>query len=432
MGAADAKPVELSPWAAAPRGSVRLPGSKSITNRALVLAAISPAPVTLLDPLDADDTRRLAACLRTMGAQVSPLMGTDLLVDGRGLAGSAAEAAVHCGDGGTPARFAMALSLLRRGSTRIDGSDALRRRPMADGATLLQAMGASCRWLEAPERLPLLVQPAAPAALARELAVGRTASSQFISALLLVAPALPHGVLLRLSEPPTSASYVALTIEWLRRFGATVEETAGAIRVACGMRAPSRVQVPPDASSAIFWAALAAMRPGSDLLLEGVEADGQPDVGAIQALRAMGAAVDWTPAGCRVRGAPLRGVELDASSWPDGAVMVAVAAAVASGATTLRGLGTLRVKESDRIAALAAELERVGIRTAAGGDWLRVEPAPLAPGARIRTWNDHRIAMAFGVLGATGTPLLVEDPGCVAKSDPGFWERLERLRTASA
>jgi len=473
-------------------GRLRVPGSKSLSTRAIILAAISPAPVLLRDLLVAEDTERLLAAVNTMGARVSRVLGADWRIDGAPLRADARPAAINLGDGGAPTRFAMALASLRSGVTVVDGSERMRERPIEDGVRLLRALGVRIDALEGENALPLRVHGAfgtpRPSATARfdgpELDVARTASSQFVTALLLIAPALPAGLRLRFTEAPTSASYLSLTLEALSAFGARVvidrgggteargmtgsaragartsasgsastseqSLSAGAsITVDPGLRAPASYEVPVDASSAVVWAAAAAIVPGSRLELEGVRRDAQPDVQAIEAIGRMGAEIEWRDDALVVTHAPLRGVDLDASAWPDGALAVAAAATAARGATRLRGLGTLRVKESDRLAAVALEFGRLGHIVRIEGDDLVIDPGAADSGAaatRVRadaasaarpstalaevvvdTHRDHRMAMSLALLGLRRGGVIVDDPGCVAKSYPGFWRQLALL-----
>lgn len=428
------------------RGVARLPGSKSLTHRALAVAALAEGTSVVEGALDAEDPRRFIAALEALGVEVrregppaSPtarlaVVGTSGPLDGG--------ATVDLGESGTGARFVMALATLASGPIRIDGAEGLRRRPMQDGIAVLRALGATIRESGDPGRLPLEV--AGGGLRGGRVAVGETTSSQFLSACLLVAPATSHGVELELTAPPTSAPYLWMTLRVLREAGLIVEldrDLPGEGSTAGG---PTRIRVPrqpinarawsiePDASSAIFLAAAAAIVPGSSILIERLQrSGGQPDAAAIDALARMGATVEWTTRGVRV-GAPtaLRGIELDASGCPDAVPALAVVAACASGSSRLSGLATLRVKESDRIEAIAEGLRACGVGVEVGPDWLTVSPGSMPPmPALVDPRGDHRIAMAFAVLGLRREGLAVLDPACVGKSDPRFWERLDAVRT---
>lgn len=468
--------VRIEPAGGPLRGRVRVPGSKSLSTRALMLAALAERPVVLLDLLMAEDTERLLEALRAMGVTVGRLFGSDWSIDGRGLREADRRAAINLGDGGAPTRFAMALAAMRAGPTEIDGSARMRERPVDDGVRLLRELGVRVDYLQGEARLPVLVHGGTLAPEGRsldhaplrarendctaevegvpEIAIGRTASSQFVSALMLVAPSMTRGLRLRFVDTPTSASYLALSIDALRAFGARVsmggvtdatdaapargaEADTGPRRgttltIAPGYEAPATFEVPADASSAIVWVAAAAMIPGSRVELVGVRRDAQPDRRAIEAIGAMGARLAWSSDALTVEHGALRGIDIDAEQWPDGALAVAAAATAASGATRLRSLGTLRVKESDRLAALTLELRRFGVPTRVEGDDLLVEATRTSPEAAtdrviVDTHRDHRIAMAMALVGLARGGVTVRDPGCVAKSYPDFWRHLRSM-----
>lgn len=427
-------------------GAVRVPGSKSLTNRALVLAALAGGTSVLEGALRSEDTDGL---LRALGAVGIPCAaeGDRLRVEGcAGQVPNAREVRVDMGEGGTPTRFMLAVAALAASPVVVDGSTRMRERPIADGVDLLRRLGVQAEYAEAEGRLPVRIVPGPAAPRGGTVIARPTASSQFISALLLVAPWFREGVTLEFVGAPTSQSYVELTVDELRRWGANVQETRGpggvleTVRVAPGPLAPRlHVAIEPDASSAAYWGVAAAVVEDSDLLLAGLPADSrQPDMGVFAALRAMGAEVHGGRDGLRVAwagargGAPLRPVQVDASGFPDGALAIAAAAALASGPSRITGLSTLRVKESDRLEALRAELERIGCRARVTEGAIETLPSgiPAPHGVRIRTYRDHRIAMSFAAIGLRTGGLLVEDPGCTAKSYPGFWADLARLRAA--
>jgi len=430
---------------------VRVPGSKSMTNRALVLAALARGTTVLRHALRSEDTDALAAAITALGVRVETGAGEDAFTVHAAGAGLPAGEEVHVdlGDGGTPTRFATALAALAPRVTVIDGSARMRERPVADGVALLRALGADAGWAGAEGRLPVRVDGRAGPPRGGTLRVGKVASSQFVSALMLTGCRMPHELTLEFDEPPTSASYVELTADELRAWHVPVDvlrAPGGALR---SVRVRSAVPdaggertVEPDASSALYWAAAAALVPASSVTLAGLaRASGQPDMRAIDVLAAMGAVVEDAPAGIRVRSrasagdspAPLGGTRADCSACPDGALMLIAAAAVAAGPSRFEGLGTLRVKESDRIAAMAHGLRRVGAHAEFGEDWIEVTPIPAHRhvDAQVDPHGDHRIAMSFAVLGLRTGGIRVMNPDCVSKSYPGFWEELGRIREAS-
>ncbi|MFO0873296.1 MAG: 3-phosphoshikimate 1-carboxyvinyltransferase [Phycisphaerales bacterium] len=429
------------------RAAVRPPGSKSITNRALLLAALGDGASRIEHALRSDDTDALVAALRTLGVAID-FDGDAIVVegcDGRLPRGGS----IDLGDGGTPTRFMLAAACLAAGTVEIDGSPRLRERPIADGVDLLRLLGATIEYMEAPGRLPVRVHGGARASGAGavrgastglhggRVRVGATSSSQFISALMLVAPFLREGLEIEYLSAPTSASYLSLTRAVLRAVGVEVRDSS-LVGPRCDRIAATRVRVgafavEPDASSAAYWFVASALVPGSRIVVDGLAAGSpQPDIGMLEVLERVGAS--WTssrsPRRTIVEGPPrLRPFDLDLGHMPDGAMAAAMLAARAEGPSTLRGLETLRVKETDRIAALATELAKLGCRTTATDHTLRIDPVdaherPVV----IATYNDHRMAMAFAVLGLARRGISIEHPECVGKSYRSFWEDLARVR----
>jgi 3-phosphoshikimate 1-carboxyvinyltransferase len=434
-------PLPIEPVAAPLAARLRAPGSKSATNRAIVLAALASGRSRLEGILVAEDTLRLVAGFEALGVRVAR-EGDCAVVEGCG-GRLPRGGAVDLGDGGTPTRFLIAAATLAAGPVVVDGSARMRERPVEEGIALLRRLGARIETTErvvdgkAVEALPVVVHPSAPLAGGR-LEVGRTASSQFLSALLLIAPTFAAPLELSYSEPPTSASYLELTVEALATFGVEVATLRDDGRLRGHRVAPQPIRateqrIEPDASSAAYAALAAAIVPGSRVLLEGLSlASRQPDLRFLGALSAMGVGVEAESGGILVVGPDsLAGIDIDASDFPDAAIALAVACARASGPSVLRGLRTLRVKESDRLAALATELSRVGACAAIEGDALRIDPGDAArrgDPVAIETYRDHRMAMAFAILGLVRSGISIVDPRCVGKSYPDFWSDLARLR----
>ena len=418
--------------------SVRPPGSKSLTNRFVILAALCRGEGVLRHPLRADDTDRLLAAIETLGGIVRS-EGDVLRLDG-GDGRFPSGGSIDLGAGGTPTRFMVAAAALARLPVEIDGSARMRARPIGEGVEFVRKLGGRVEHLAVEGRLPVRVEPA-DGLEGGELVVGRTASSQFVSAVMLVAPCTRRGVVIRFTEPPTSETYLDLTLVALAQVGVRTvverSESGGLLRI----EIPSQtigsfdVDIEADASSAIYPAMLAAGLPGSRLKILGLGRQSrQPDLAALLALRSFGAEVEATDGHVLVLGPPqLNGVELDCSAFPDAAVGLAALAAIARSPSRFTGLETLRVKESDRIAALAIELRKIGCEVTEEPDAIKVAPPTgdrqqSSPPIRIGTWDDHRMAMSFGIIGSLIGGLEIEDPGCVAKSHPGFWGELEHLK----
>ncbi len=413
---------------------VLIPGSKSLTNRHLVLAALAEGRSTLQGILASDDCDRLRVALSQLGA-VFRREGDSWIVDGVG-GKPRGGGTIDLGHGGTPTRFMLAVASLCSEETVVDGSARMRERPVDEGVEMLVELGAKARFFRIAGALPVGMRGPLTG---RRIEVHRTASSQFVSALMLIAPAMPNGLEIRFHEPPTSASYLELSIDALRATGVTVGVTRHGVeqRELASITIPPQAipahaaLVEPDASSAVYFAALAALV-GGQIEIPQLELDGrQPDLFFFRDLAARGAEVQALQAGAggvlirAPQGARLRGVDSDYSSAPDAAVMAMVLASCADAPSLLTGLETLRVKESDRIASVAAGLRALGGKVDVGPDWVRVHPLPMqCTEAVVQTSQDHRIAMAFGILGCARDGVSVADPMVVEKSWPAFWDAL--------
>lgn len=458
-------PLPIEPVSRPFDAVIRPPGSKSLTNRALLLAALAHGTSTIRHALvEADDARRMLEAIDRLGARIEP-RGDVLVVSGVGgqWRTGGEPVTLDLGNAGTATRFLAAAAMLaprESGGIIIDGNARMRQRPIGELAAALQAVGVQTRSLGAEGYPPLHVLPVDPAALKSEVAFSRTASSQFVSALLLVAPWLPRGLTVRFTEPPTSASYIEMTIALLRRCGAQAKSgdlslpsavtvfptsTPGAAGAEFGLRGFT-YEVEPDASGAApFWAA-AALVPGSRVLVPGLWLEGgsgpcslQGDARCVRVLHRMGAQFELAPGGLAIRGDRLLGIEVDLSQMPDTAMALAAIMCFADGPSRITGLRTLRVKETDRIAALVAELSKVGARVepfaAAGDEGIAITPIPAAQRADATpvvfdTYDDHRMAMALALVGLRRKGVRVRDPGCVGKTYPGFWQDFARLRGA--
>lgn len=400
------------------------PGSKSLTQRWLLLAALADGDSVIENALQSDDVQAMVAGLVALGAQV--VWRADGALQVRGVAGRfPGGGLLHAGEGGTPARFLMAAAARARRSSVIDGSARLRLRPMQDGAALLNALGAQVSRCGEGE-LPLRVEPDAAGGRGGTIRMKRPSSSQFLSAVALTAPWMPEGLRVEVEGGMPSDSYVALTVQCLRSLGvvASWDDHTGSLQVEPALLQGFHVRVEPDASSAAYGFALAAIVPGSRVRVPGLRAaSAQPDLAVVEALRRLGARVESDAIGVAVcHAGALRGGVLDAGRWPDGSLAVMAAAATAVDTVELRGLATLADKESDRIACMRAWLEPMGVQVEHGADWMRIR-GPVRPGAeaRVDTRRDHRIAMSAAVLGAACGGVRVHDPACVSKSWPGFW-----------
>jgi len=434
------------------------PGSKSITCRAYVLAALAKGESRIIRPLRAEDTDYLLNALCTLGAEARWVPGDghdgeDVLITG--VAGRFPRGgSVYLGDGGTPTRFMIACACLAAEPVVVDASPRMRERPIAEGVDMLRRLGAKIEYVEQEGRLPVRVTPSTNLR-GGELTVGKTASSQFISAVVLVASFLQVPTRVRFAEPVISEPYIDVTCDVLATWGVIVArelhgESNGPTHTHHGkpiVIAPREVrsrrsEVEADASSAVYWAAAAAMIPTACVRFQRLRWNSiQPDMEILEVLSIAGARYGSdTSNRLFVQGRHrLEQASAGASGFPDGAMALAVAAASSSSPTSITGLATLRVKETDRIAALASELRKVGCAVETGEDWIKITPPSGSSSHRssdpaspiiIETYNDHRMAMAFAVLGLNptgGRPLAIRNPKCVAKSYPTFWRDFARL-----
>lgn len=412
------------------RGTVPAPPSKSATNRALLLAALSEESVEILRPLASQDTDRLAACLTAMGAVIEP---TEEGVRVHGPLGTPPDGDVvvlDAGASGTAARFLAAVACAVPGRFLLTGEPRLLERPVGPLVTSLREAGAKIDYDGRDARLPVSIR-------GRTLSGGRVTvdaseSSQFLSALLLASTALETGLSVRPAGRVASAPYVDTTVAVLREFGHDVARGEdGTIRVSRGARGPARYEVPGDWSSALPLLAAAGVA-GGEVTVTGLDwPSPDADARALDVLEAMGVAVDRS-AGA-IRASADRGnrsaVDVAAGEFPDAVPVLAALAVFAGGESRFREIAHLRHKESDRVAAIAGLLDSAGAAATPGEGELVVRgPAPRGEGLRrLPTFGDHRIAMAASLLALRLPGALIEDPRCVAKSYPGFFRDLETI-----
>ncbi len=445
-----------------PEATVVVPGSKSITNRALVAAAMAEGRSELRGALVADDTTAMASCLRSLGATVEQLsaesgdpataaesgdpataarMGRQRsdLFDVRGCAGRLAQGPVDLDArlSGTTARFLMPLLAAGPGPYLLDGGSPLRARPMTDGIAATRALGGVVvEERGAPGHLPVLVRPSASGTDRRaggshdEVVVRGDVSSQFLSGLLLAAPLRAGGLTVTVEGELVSKPYVAMTLAVMADFGVVAEISGSRYSVAPGAAyGAARYDVEPDASAASYFFAAAAIC-GGTVEVRGLSRGSlQGDLAFVEVLQRMGAAVRWGPDSVTVEGSGrLEGIEVDMRDLSDTAPTLAVTAVFASTPTRVTGIGFVRGKETDRIGSVVAELRRCGIEAAEADDGFVVQPGEPRP-ARIRTYDDHRMAMSFALLGLRAPGIEILDPHCVEKTFPGYFDALEQLRT---
>jgi 3-phosphoshikimate 1-carboxyvinyltransferase len=410
--------------------TVAVPGSKSLTNRALVLAALADGPSTLRDPLRARDTALMAAALQALGARIETT-GDGWLVTPAPLPGSASDSAaeaearpvrIECGLAGTVMRFVPPVATLASGRSTFDGDPPARTRPMRATIEALRALGAA---IDDGGRggLPFTVHGGT--AIGGSVTIDASASSQFISGLLLTGPRWPKGVEVRHVGPPLpSLPHIRMTVEAVRAAGAEVDDSEPGIwRLGPGTLAGRDVRIEPDLSSAAVFLAAAIVTGGRVTVPGWPQETTQPGDAMADILAEMGAAVIRSPEGLTVTGTQdIRGIDADLGQAGELVPVVAAVAALATTPTRLRGIAHLRGHETDRLAALARELNRLGADVQEMPDGLKIRPRPLTGGV-FRTYDDHRLAMAAAVLGLVVPGVQIENVQTTAKTLPDFTAR---------
>lgn len=414
-------------------GTVRLPGSKSISNRVLLLAALAEGATEVRDLLASDDTERMLDALKTLGVGVASLGGENWAITGCGGHFPVRQAELFLGNAGTAFRPLTAALALAGGDYVLKGVARMHERPIGDLVDGLRQLGADISYLGNDGFPPLQLKPAAiqPGGVVK---VRGDVSSQFLTGLLMALPLTGETVAVDVVGELISKPYIEITLAIMARFGVVVERDGWQrFTVKAGSRyvSPGTVYVEGDASSASYFLALGAIG-GGPVRVEGVGSESiQGDVKFAEALAQMGAVITTGPNWMEAR-APQGGlvaVDLDCNHIPDAAMTLATAALFARGTTTLRNIASWRVKETDRIAAMATELRKLGAEVEEGADYIRVTPASLQPAA-IDTYDDHRMAMCFS-LAAFGTPLRINDPKCVGKTFPDYFACFAKVSKAA-
>ena len=432
--------LDLPPLRAV-HGRVRLPGSKSISNRVLLLAALCSGRTVVHELLDSDDTQVMLQALRQLGCEVT-LAGTRATIDGIGDRPRQAQAELFLGNAGTAMRPLTAALAVLGGAYHLHGVPRMHERPIGDLVDALRALGCRIDYTGQPGYPPLDIgQP--QLRLDRPISVRGDVSSQFLTSLLMALPlaaeqAPADGIVIEVQGELISKPYIDITLQLLARFGVTVQRQGWQrfiIPRGCRYQSPGEIHVEADASSASYFIASGALSMGAEgqngLKIEGVGLDSiQGDIRFVDAARQMGADITGEPGALRVRPGrwPLAAIDLDCNAIPDAAMTLAVMALYADGPSTLRNIASWRVKETDRLAAMACELRKLGATVDEGPDFLRI--MPIAPGqwraASMATYDDHRMAMcaSLAAFNPDGRPVRIEDPRCVAKTFPNYFETL--------
>lgn len=412
-------------------GIVKLPGSKSLTIRALMLAALSEGTTTLSNVLDSDDARVMLGALAQLGVRLDDLGGQRWRVTGHAPF-AAREADIFVGNSGLSIRTLAAVLAFMPGTWRLHGVPRMHERPIGDLTDALAGVGAQVDFEGAAGFPPLLLHGRAPAVGGIRTRVKGTASSQFLTGLLQVGPiaAATADFVIDVEGELISKPYVDMTLGLMKRFGVSVRRDGYCqfvVPAGSRYRSPGAYMVESDASSASYFLA-AGLLGGGPVRVEGVgDTSLQGDIGFAEFLSRVGAQVQWGPDWIETRRAgAIRAFDEDFNTIPDAAMTAAVVALYADGPCRLRNIGSWRVKETDRLAAMATELRKCGAQVEEGPDWLSIVPPKQVKRAEIATYDDHRMAMSFSLV-RFASPVIIEEPGCTAKTYPAFFEDMAKV-----
>ena len=412
------------------RGSIRPPGSKSITNRALVCAALADGESVLSGALDSEDTQVMIAALAQLGVAVAAdRQRRTITLQGCQGRIPAAGGDLYVANSGTTVRFLAAMVALGRGTFRLDGTERMRERPIQDLLDALGQLGVDARSEQGSGCPPVVLNASGLSGGAAT--VRGDVSSQFLSGLLLAAPYAARPVELSVAGELVSQPYIRLTLAVMAAFG--VDVPAGDLKRLSVPRQSYRGQqydIEPDASAASYFFGAAAIT-GGEITVEGLSRQSlQGDVAFVECLERMGCHVRHDEDRITVKGGPLVGIEVDMNAISDTVQTLAAVALFARGPTTVRGVAHIRHKETDRIAALATELRKLGAEVDEYADGLRITPRVLRPAA-IDTYRDHRMAMSLALVGLASPGVVINDPGCTSKTYPEFFDDLATLTRAA-
>ncbi len=425
--------IEIHPLAAPPDATITVPGSKSLSNRALLAAALADGSCTLMGALFSDDTRLMAGALRMLGVQVvEDEVGARFRVHGTGGHVPASSAELFVGNSGTSARFLTGYVALGHGRYRIDGTPRMRERPIQPLLDALGTLGVRATAETGTGCPPVIVE--ATGIRGGKTEIAGSLSSQYLTSLLLVAPYMADGLEIAVAGALVSRPYIDLTIGLMAHFGVVVEEPeVNRFRVRGGQQYAARdYAVEPDASAASYFFAAAAVT-GGRVRIPGLGTHtGQGDLRFVDVLAQMGCTVLRTEDSVEVVGPQrLRGVDVDMGGISDTAQTLAAIAPFADAPVRFTGVAHNRVKETDRVGATATELRRLGVRVEEHPDGLTIYPSPVRS-AEVETYDDHRMAMSFTLLGLRVPGIEIADAECVAKTFPGFFEAIDGMRRRTA
>jgi 3-phosphoshikimate 1-carboxyvinyltransferase len=417
--------LEVTPLENPPDATIRVPGSKSVTNRALIIAALAVGSSRILNPLFSDDSFWLMNALVRLGIGVSADREKgEVYVSGQGGGFDASGVDLFVGNAGTVARFLPPVLALGRGPYTVDGVPRMRERPVAGLVDAMRQLGAAVAYAGEDGKFPLTIKGGG--LLGGEARFSASKSSQFISGLLMAAPYAEAPVTLY-PEGRKEWPYVGITAALMRAFGVEVVETSGRFAVDPATYCSREYEVEPDASGASYFMAAAAAT-GGRVRIPGLGSSSpQGDLRFAEVLHDMGCRVEITASTTEVIGPDrLRGVEVDMNAFSDTMITLSAIAPFAQGPTTIKNIAHTRLQETDRLRAVQTELNRLGIKTQTTPSSIRIIPGKIRPGV-VRTYGDHRMAMAFAVTGLVAPGIAIGDPGCVSKTFPGYFGALQSL-----
>jgi 3-phosphoshikimate 1-carboxyvinyltransferase len=401
---------------------IKAPPSKSYTNRALLISALAEGETVLKNALISDDTKFMKKALVRMGVSIRE-KGSELVVNGRG--GKLKPAEIYVGNAGTAMRFLTGAATLAEGNVVLDGNDRMRQRPIKDLVEGLRGLGASISCTRGCPPVML----SGGGLKGGEVNIKGDKSSQYFSSIMMVAPYAKEDTEIKVDGSLTSIPYVDITMDIMDKFGVSIEnDNYRSFKIKAGQTYKAiKYEVEGDASSASYFFGAAAITSGK-VRVKGLNPDSaQGDIHFPEILREMGCKVEKDGKSITVRGGKLKGVNVDMNRMPDTVQTLAVVALFAKGKTVIKNISNLRIKETDRIKALAAELRKLGAGVEEGADSLTITPKEEYRAAEIEPYDDHRMAMSFGMAGLRIAGIKIKNEGCVSKSFPGFWEELDKI-----
>ncbi|KEQ16754.1 3-phosphoshikimate 1-carboxyvinyltransferase [Endozoicomonas numazuensis] len=411
------------------QGEVSIPGSKSLSNRILLLAALAEGTTTITNLLDSDDVRYMLKALKELGVQYQ-LSENNTVCKMTGLAGplgSGQTLTMFLGNAGTAMRPLTAALCLGEGEYTLTGEPRMYERPIGDLVSCLTEAGASIEYLGEKNYPPLKISGSGLSG--GEVRIRGDISSQFLTAMLMAAPLAKDRTLITIDGELVSKPYIDITLSVMKRFGVDVQNNDYQSFVIDGgqtYQAPGEIMVEGDASSASYFLAAAAI--GGKLRVHGTgNASVQGDARFAEVLEQMGAKVTWSDNWIEVEKSVLKGVDVDLNHIPDAAMTIATTALFAEGQTAIRNIYNWRVKETDRLSAMATELRKVGAEVEEGEDYIVINPPERVLSASIDTYDDHRMAMCFSLAAFGGSPITINDPGCTSKTFPTYFQIFEEL-----